>query len=337
MPGDTDNQRDTNEYSSNAHSTKRATSPQEMQEEPSYYDVPMLKAPVWTWEVAAYFFLGGLASGAYTLARLAERFGHDEHRDITRAGTVVASLAAAPCAPLLISDLGDPTRFHHMLRIFKPKSPMNLGTWVLTGFSAMLALGAAREVAQAQHERVPDELLTVADSAVSVGDAATLPLALLLSSYTGILLSGTANPVWCRNRWLGPLFVSSAMSSGAAAISLALEVLSDEETEAKAAMRKVETTARVAEAANIAGYLHSAGNLAKPLTHGEMAPYFLGGTIGGSLILPELLTRLPAGKKLQRWFNIIANISTLIGGLSLRWSVLKAGTISANDPAAARE
>ena len=71
----------------------------------------MLKPPVWESDIAVYFFLGGLSAGAYLLARSAERFGGERYRRLTQAGTVVAVLAAAPCAPLLIVDLGDPKRF----------------------------------------------------------------------------------------------------------------------------------------------------------------------------------------------------------------------------------
>src|SRR5438309_11656947 len=61
--------------------------PQAPQSSPGYYDVPMLKAPVWKWEIASYFFLGGVAGGAFLLARMAERFGGREYRELTRVGS----------------------------------------------------------------------------------------------------------------------------------------------------------------------------------------------------------------------------------------------------------
>ncbi len=112
-------------------------SSQAPQSGPAYYDLSMLKAPVWGAEVALYFFLGGLSAGAYPLARSAERFGGERHRRLTQAGTVVAVLAvpSLSSAPLLIADLGDPKRFLKMLRVFKPRSPMNLGVWTLTAYT----------------------------------------------------------------------------------------------------------------------------------------------------------------------------------------------------------
>ena len=50
---------------------------------------------------------------------------------------------------MLVLDLGDPLRFHHMLRVFKPSSPMSLGTWSLAAYSLPLTLIVAIEAAQA--------------------------------------------------------------------------------------------------------------------------------------------------------------------------------------------
>src|SRR6185437_14933606 len=116
-------------------STTPLTSPQG-QNAPSYYSVSILKPPVWKWEIATYFYLGGMSAGAFVLSRLAHRFGKDaSFRELSRYAAYVACAAALPCPFLLIHDLGDPARFHHMLRVWKPSSPMNLGTWVLTSIT----------------------------------------------------------------------------------------------------------------------------------------------------------------------------------------------------------
>lgn len=280
---------------------KTATGRPDAPAKPSYYDISMLKAPVWTWEVAGYFFLGGVSAGAYVLARMAERFGGKAHRDVTRAGTFIALLTALPCAPLLILDLGDRKRFHHMLRVFKPNSPMNLGSWVLTSCSALLTLATLREVLDDRRDELPADAVSFADRAINFGDITALPLVLMLGSYTGVLLSATSTPIWSRNKWLAPLFSASSMSTGAAAISLALDVAADEETASKAIVQKAETAARVAEAAALTGYVTSAGQLARPLTTGPGASQFWLGAVAGSLVLPELLQRLPAPGKIRRW------------------------------------
>src|SRR5438067_13395043 len=101
---------------------------------PSYYGIPPIKKPHWKWEIVLYFFLGGIAAGAYTLATIAEVFGDRRHRAIVRAGRFIA-LPFVAVGPLLLSkDLGKPQRFYDMLRVSKSKSPMSMGTWGLVTF-----------------------------------------------------------------------------------------------------------------------------------------------------------------------------------------------------------
>jgi formate-dependent nitrite reductase membrane component NrfD len=312
-------------------------SPPAPREEPSYYDVPMLKRPVWTWEVATYFYLGGVSAGAFLLARMAERFGGERCRAVTRAGTAVAALAALPCAPLLIADLGDPRRFHHMLRVFKPSSPMNLGAWTLTAYSGAAFAAALREwlrgsrpgEERSRAARVADGVL------LAVSDAAGVPLALLLAGYTGVLLSGTSTPVWAENPFLGALFSAGAINNGASAVSLALQsgAVSGGE-EVAHAMRNVHALGHTAEALTIAGFLAAAGPLARPLTRGEAALPFWGAAL--SLAGAELLGRLPLSGRARRAADLASSALDLIGGFALRWSMVRAGRASADDPQAAR-
>jgi len=44
----------------------------------TYYHVPLLKAPVWTWEVPVYFFVGGAAGAAAIIANVARWSGANE-------------------------------------------------------------------------------------------------------------------------------------------------------------------------------------------------------------------------------------------------------------------
>ncbi len=103
----------------------------ELVEESSYYDYPVIKQPTWHWEIIWYFFFGGLAGGCYVIASIASLFGSKEDRAVARTGYYLSLLALLPCPPLLIKDLGRPERFLHMLRIFKVKSPMSMGTWAI--------------------------------------------------------------------------------------------------------------------------------------------------------------------------------------------------------------
>src|SRR5438552_16897334 len=123
--------------------------PERELEEASYYDFPVLKAPTWRWEIIWYFFFGGLAAGCYVIASIAALFGSREDRAVARTGYYLSLLSLLPCPILLIKDLGRPERFLHMLRIFKVKSPMSMGTWSVLGHSLfcgmMVVIQAARD------------------------------------------------------------------------------------------------------------------------------------------------------------------------------------------------
>jgi hypothetical protein len=103
----------------------------------SYYGLPIVKAPVWTWEVPLYFFAGGAAGASSVVAFTAQLTGAS--RSLVRDARLIAAIGAAVSGPLLILDLGRPERFLNMLRIFKPQSPMSVGAWTLTVFGAASA------------------------------------------------------------------------------------------------------------------------------------------------------------------------------------------------------
>lgn len=304
-----------------------------------YYDVPMLKPSLWKWEISSYFFFGGLAGGAFAIARMADRFGGYENRAIVRTGTAIALSAFLPCAPLLIADLGDPTRFHYMLRVFKPKSPMNLGAWVLTAFGGILSLAALNEWRVYRNGGRKGGISGIVDAAIrAVSDIAGVPLALGLAGYTGVLLSTTATPIWTRNGWLGPLFSASAVSTGASAISLAMAARSGRaQRRTRRPLQRISAAARVAEAVTLGGFMARAGGLAKPVTQGEYAPQLWGGAIGVGLVLSTLLESVPTrSDAVRRRLQIVGAAAALAGGFALRWAITQAGRPSGGDPNAAR-
>ena len=168
---------------------------------------PVMNPPVWTWEVPLYFWTGGMAAGASFVALACDLAGDERSAAIARK---VALGALVPSPPLLIADLGRPARFYNMLRIFKLRSPMSMGAWALTLFGnlAAAAVGA--------------DLLGRPTAAKRLG-AANAIVGGYLGSYTGVLLAATAVPLWARSRlFLGPIFVSTATATGAAARRLVL-------------------------------------------------------------------------------------------------------------------
>ncbi|HWK11746.1 MAG TPA: NrfD/PsrC family molybdoenzyme membrane anchor subunit [Vicinamibacterales bacterium] len=168
----------------------------------TYYDVPLLKPPVWSWEVPAYLFVGGVAGGAAVIGAVAQWTG--ANGTLTRDARWVAAAGAPICAALLTADLGRPERFINMLRVFKPQSAMSVGSWTLAAFSASSAAGI------------------VPISAISTTAApATALLGCGMLTYTGVLIGATAIPVWHEHvRTLPVHFAASGMGAAAALLTL---------------------------------------------------------------------------------------------------------------------
>ena len=163
-----------------------------------------LKPPVWTWEIPVYFYVGGASGAAAVIVAIAQLAGRDpaminDARWIAAAGAALSPL-------LLISDLGRPSRFLNMLRVFKWRSPMSVGAWTLAVFSAAVfaALGF----------RLLDGSPTVALAA----DIAAALTGALLAVYTGVLIGVTAIPVWAKHAAVLPFHFGA--SSFGVAVSL---------------------------------------------------------------------------------------------------------------------
>ena len=102
----------------------------------------MLKSPDWHLLIVWYFFLGGIAGGAYFTAAIADNFGSARDKSVFRVGYVLALLLVSVCGILLILDLGTPSRFLNMLKSFKFWDPMSIGAWML-GVFGMFAFGSS--------------------------------------------------------------------------------------------------------------------------------------------------------------------------------------------------
>jgi formate-dependent nitrite reductase membrane component NrfD len=302
-----------------------------------YYNYPVVRRPVWTWEVPTYFWLGGMAAGAYVTASLAQNFGSADDRRVAAGGYYVAAAALVPCAPLLIADLGRPDRFHHMLRVFKPLSPMNLGAWTLTGFTPVAVARAASHAANTGLLRGPLGALARLVP-TRLADLTGGVLGLTLAGYSGVLLAATNVPLWAKSKLLGGLFMASALASGSAAVTLQAARRGVPEATLHR-LGTLESIASLGEAAMLTGYLVQSGKTARPLTAGRYAAPFWMGAVGAGTLLPLLLHRL-AGRRRGRTMqtlSTVAAVCTIAGSLALRWSIFEAGKDSSEDQAASFE
>src|SRR5437660_2458422 len=110
-----------------------ANAPLQASSENGYYGTPLLKPPQWTVEVPLYFFVGGAAGAAAVIAAVGRLSPAND--ELVRDAQWLAAIGGAISPALLISDLGLPSRFLNMLRVFKVRSPMSVGSWTLVVFS----------------------------------------------------------------------------------------------------------------------------------------------------------------------------------------------------------
>src|SRR5216117_3578067 len=188
-------------------------------------------APHWTWFIIPYFFVGGLAGGAYFLSALLDWFGGAEDRPVIRTGYDVAAVGAILSGLLLTIDLGRPLRFWHMLFqsenfpaiMFKSWSPISFGAWAILLFGLFAVLSALG--ARAEEGRLQNATLRAIGGVVRGGLAKVVAgigglIGFFVAGYTGILLSVTNRPIWADSPWLGALFVASGAYTGAATLIL---------------------------------------------------------------------------------------------------------------------
>ena len=96
------------------------------------------KPPGWHGLVAWDLLFNNLTTGLFLAAALGDLLAPEEFTPVAKAAYPIALVFLVIDLACLVFDLGDPLRFHHMLRVFKPTSPMSLGTWCLTIYSLPL-------------------------------------------------------------------------------------------------------------------------------------------------------------------------------------------------------
>src|SRR5439155_127143 len=173
------------------------------------------KASHYRFLIITYFFVGGLAGAAQVIATIADLFGTRSDLPIVRTGRYLALVGAIASPALLILDLHTKERWLTMLRIFRPTSPMSIGSWTLVVFGTWSGLAATGQLL--------DQLFDLPIGRVTAR-LAGLPAALaglVMSYYTGALLGATSTPLWAAGyRVLPALFAASSMATATAAISL---------------------------------------------------------------------------------------------------------------------
>jgi hypothetical protein len=179
-----------------------------------YYGEGVVRPPVWTWEISTYFFIGGCGGMAAVIGAAALAFGHLE---VTRAAMWIAFVAAVLSPALLIADLGRPLLFFNMLRVFKYKSPMSVGSWIVSLFGINAGPGALLVELWQRHffSGILGQIIAVLAVLFVIGTAFW---GMFLATYTGVLIGATAIPAWYLHRVFLPIHFGTAGLGSAAGL-----------------------------------------------------------------------------------------------------------------------
>ena len=283
------------------------------------------KSPDFGWLIVLYFFIGGIAGGALTLAGLLRLFGSAEDRAYIRIASVIAVVGAAISGLLLIADLTVPLRFWHMViqnhtlrPMLKWWSPMSVGVWILIVFSLFAFVATLQSVVDERW--FPARIARIASivtrpalvTSVAIGGIVS---GLALAGYTGILLAATNRPIWSDSAWLGIVSLFSAVSTSIAALLLLSHWRREAASSTTQWLARFDNVTLVLELFAIACFFASLGNAAQAL-YSAWGVLFVVGVVVSGIILPFFLQRR------QNHSVVLPAVLVLVGGFLLRTVIL---------------
>lgn len=273
-----------------------------------YATSPVTKAPDWHGLVAFDLLFNNLTTGLFLVAAIADLAAPEIFTSVARVAYPVALLFLITDLTCLVLDLGDLWRFHHMLRVFKPTSPMSLGTWCLTVYSLPLTVAAV--LGLLPQGMCPEWMRR---KAVILGLLPALGSAL----YKGVLLSTNSQPGWRDARWLGGYLTNSALLLGCAEM-LTLAVLMEQ----KPAVRILSTALGWLLVLNVIPLGLLVRNLHPVLSRlytGEQLRWIGLVILGGGTIIPLLLVLVGD----SALFLLGAVMFLLAGSLAIRFLIIR--------------
>lgn len=272
----------------------------------SYYGRPILKEPAWKVpDVPLYLFAGGLAGVSATMSAVAEA---TRRPGLAAAGRYVAAGGAATGVIALVHDLGRPERFLAMLRVFKPTSPLSVGSWILAPFSGLTAAAAGSQLTG----KLPRAGRVAGLAAAGLGPA--------MATYTAVLLADTAVPAWHEAYPELPfVFGGSALTSAAGAALLAAPPAEQQPVRRMAVLGaglELAASARIERRTGLVGEPYRTGRAGALLRAGRTLT-----AAGAALTVAR-----------HRLAGPSAAAALLAGGLATRFGIFAAGVASTKDP-----
>jgi formate-dependent nitrite reductase membrane component NrfD len=292
---------------------------------------------LWHWPISLYLFLGGLSAGILFFAALFTLLGKEnEFTGATKKAPIIVPFALGLGLLALLYDLTHIAYVYNLYLTIRLESPMSWGAWVLmlvTPLSAIWVLGYFKEYFpkwkwDAGFLKTLGKIIDWINKYRVAMAWILIPATILLGMYTGILLSAfNARPLW-NTSILGPLFLISGLSTGAAAIIW----LSSGHEERKV-FSKIDLGLILFELFFIAHMIVSlfAGpevqnQAALLLVGGEFTVAFFGFVVILGLIVPLILEILEL-----RGFKfpvIIPVLLVIMGGLVFRFVMIDAGQLT---------
>jgi hypothetical protein len=274
----------------------------------SYYGMPVINKPVWSSpDIPGYLFLGGLAGAASLLGAGAQATGRPALDRVSKVGAFGAGVLSMVG---LIHDLGKPSRFLHMLRVFKVTSPMSVGSWLLAGYVPVAGIAAAS---------------SVFGKAPKIGMVATAGSALMgpaVASYTAALISDTAVPAWHDGYPEMPFVFVGSGAAAAGGLGLLAAPLTQSGPARAMAVFGVGT-----ELASFERMERRIGMTAEPYSQGRGGAYVRAGKVLSVLGVAGALL----GRR-SRVLSALSGAALLASSAATRWGIFHAGMQSAEDP-----
>jgi len=289
---------------------------------------------VWHWPIAVYLFVGGLAAGLLFFAALFYLLKkEDQMPATTRIATIIAPIALIIGLLALFYDLTHKLYFWKLYTTIRLESPMSWGAWVLmliVPLSMAWVFSYFNELFPALNKKLSflNGLQQWFIKNRKYMAMLLLPLSIILGVYTGILLSAfNARPLW-NNAILGPLFLISGLSTGAASI-----ILVSKSHFEKNIIGKIDLGLIILELALITHMImgYYAGTEAhieavQYLVGGEFTLMFFGFVVLLGLIVPALMESLELmGFKVP---TAVPAVLVIIGGLVFRFVMVEAGQLT---------
>jgi hypothetical protein len=275
----------------------------------SYYGRQILKTPTWkTPDVPLYLFLGGLAGAPAVLAEGAAATGRP---DLERVARLAAAGGATAGTVALVHDLGRPERFLHMLRVFKPTSPLSVGSYILAPFSTFAGAAAASQLTG----RLP-RLGRLA----GLGAAAFGPP---LATYTAALIGNTAVPAWHEAHRELPFIFGGSGATAAGGLAMVFTPVAQ-----AGPARRMAVAGAALEIVAAERLLDRLGLVGEPYRTGRP---------GRLMSVSRTTTAVAAGATVllgrrSRVVSAVAGAACVAASVMTRFGIFEAGLASARDP-----